>query len=62
VLSHPNNGISPFDPIAAGGDPFDLADVGVKRAKYVRVRDAGTKRDAGGFDLDAISIVNAERL
>jgi hypothetical protein len=64
VLSNPDNGISPFDPATAGGDPFDLADVGVKQARYVRVRDVsffggGTSE---GFDLDAVAIVNAQAL
>ncbi len=70
VLSSPANGISPVDPAAAGGDPFDLKDVGVTHAKFVRIVDktdepcdvdAGpSANDKNGFDLDAISIVNAE--
>jgi hypothetical protein len=54
------NTIDPLDPAVAGGDAFDLADVGVARARYVRIVDrvdiTGT---AGVFDLDAVSIVNA---
>lgn len=60
VYSSPNDGISPLDPAIAGGDAFDLAAVGVTHAKYVRVRDMQTGRDPGGFDLDAMAIVNAE--
>jgi hypothetical protein len=68
VLSSPSNGISPFDPSVSGGDPFDLADIGVTRAHYVRIvdktsedcPDTGSEVDTNGFDLDAISIVNAE--
>jgi hypothetical protein len=63
VLSNPDNGISPFDPTVAGGDAFDLADIGVKKARYVRVRDSGWSHyggTTGGFDLDAVSAVNSE--
>jgi hypothetical protein len=51
----------PIDPRSAGGDPFDLADVGVPSARFVRIVDrpdiAGF---AGVFDLDAVGIVNGE--
>ncbi len=69
VYSNPDNGISPVDPTMAGGDPFDLHDIGVTHARYVRIvdktsepcdPDAGSRPDTNGFDLDAISIVNAE--
>jgi hypothetical protein len=62
VLSNPDNGLSPFNATTGGGDPFDLADVGVAHARYVRVRDVSFKGGAPdeGFDLDAASIVNAE--
>ncbi|MEO7112284.1 MAG: hypothetical protein ABI183_17695, partial [Polyangiaceae bacterium] len=68
VLSSPENGISPADPTAAGGDAFDLKDIGVTHAKYVRIVDKsgeacanpGGSNNKNGFDLDAISIVNAE--
>jgi hypothetical protein len=61
VLSSRENGISPLDPAVAGGDPFDLADVGLKRARYVKIRDlsAGGGPPTAGFDLDAIAIVHA---
>jgi hypothetical protein len=61
VYSNPNNGISPFDPSVSGGDPLDLHDVGVTRARYVRIRDLGLGSHAGpaaGFDLDAIAVLN----
>lgn len=63
------NGISPFDVARAGGEAYDLADVGLARARYVRVRDVGamecpadpSQRTTNlGYDLDAIAIVNAE--
>ena len=68
VYSNPNNCISPIDPSVAGGDPFDLKDVGVSSARYVRIvdktaepcsGDGGKKANTNGFDLDAIAIVNA---
>ena len=70
VYSSPKSCISPVDPALAGGDGFDLKAVGVTHARYVRVvdRSMGTcptdpsqKLTTNGFDLDAISIVNAER-
>ncbi len=63
VYSNPDNGISPFDPAVAGGDAFDLADIGVKRVKFIRIRDMNRvcgPAPTAGFDLDAIAIVNAE--
>jgi hypothetical protein len=63
VFANPDEGVSAFDPDAAGGDPFDLADVGLSEARFVRVRDIsnfGAANNAG-FDLDAIAIVNASR-
>jgi hypothetical protein len=66
VNSNPTNGISPLDPETAGGDPFDLADIGVKTARYVRIVDKVIEpcSDAGdtqknGFDLDAIAIIHS---
>lgn len=69
VYSNPTNQISPFEP-AAGGDRFDLADLGVTHARYVRVRDrtheacssqpGPGRATTNGFDLDAMAIVNAE--
>jgi hypothetical protein len=67
VFSAPGNGISPVDPATAGGESYDLADVGLTHARFVRIRDKSSEvcPDAGGpntdgFDLDAVSIVNAE--
>jgi hypothetical protein len=66
VDSTPTNGISPFDPATAGGNAFDLADIGVTHARFVKIVDQTREAcpDAGGpttngFDLDAIAIVNA---
>ena len=70
VLSSRTNGVDPLDPSAAGGDAFDLADLGLARARYVRVRDSGhNDRDmlgyagnTGGFDLDAVAVLHGEAL
>ncbi len=67
VYSAPGNGISPIDPKTAGGDPYDLADVGLTHARFVRIRDAGShtcpanppKPNTIGFDLDAVAVVNS---
>ncbi|MDC0720915.1 cell surface protein [Nannocystis bainbridge] len=68
VLSSPDNGIDPTDPGAAGGDAFDLADVGLSSARYVRLVDVGVAfygdstwcgGVGGGFDLDAIAALHS---
>lgn len=63
VYSHPDNGIDPFDPDVAGGDAFDLADIGVAKARYIRITDdadSGSVGTTSGFDLDAVAVVNGE--
>jgi len=52
----------PLDPAMSGGDAFDLAALGVARARYVRVRDRSAEGAApsAGFDLDAIGWVNGD--
>ncbi len=65
VHSSPDNGVSPTDPAVAGGDGFDLASLGVARARFVRIRDSGANGysgTTGGFDLDAIAVVNGSPL
>lgn len=47
---------SPFDPNSAGGEAYDLSDLGLVEAKFVRVTDI--PGDDYVFDLDAVSIVN----
>ncbi len=72
VFSNPQNGIDPRS-AAAGGDVFDLADIGLSEARFVRIVDPGAAvadpgnsfpiRGAGksGFDLDAmVGIHSAE--
>lgn len=51
------NELSPLDPEVAGGDAFDLRDLGLDWARYVRVEDRADVE--GTFDLDAVAIVNA---
>lgn len=41
VFSAPGNGVSPFDPNVAGGDAFDLADIGIARCRFIRITDTG---------------------
>lgn len=69
VYAAPGNGISPVDPQHAGGDPYDLEELGLASARFVRIRDLGltvcptdpaSKPTNNGFDLDAIAIVNAK--
>ncbi len=67
VFAGPDNMLDPTDPAAAGGDAFDLAELGLTRARYVRLRDVGVAYygartwcggAGGGFDLDAIAVVH----
>ncbi|MFP2933094.1 cell surface protein [Pyxidicoccus sp. 3LG] len=65
VHANPANGISATDPAVAGGDGFDLATVGLSRARYVRITDSGNNGyggTSGGFDLDAVAVVNGVSL
>lgn len=49
-----------LDADTAGGDGFDLADIGVPEARYVRITDrADIVGMAGVFDLDAVGVVHA---
>ena len=61
VLANPANELDPTLVGEAGGDAFDLADLGLDQARFVRVRDSGANsygNDTGGFDLDAVAIVH----
>ncbi len=61
VRSSVRNGVDPLDPRVSGGDRYDLAELGVARARFVRITDRADL--VGGladvFDLDAVAIVNA---
>jgi hypothetical protein len=54
----------PLDPSATGGDRFDLADLGLNSANFVRIRDVSDngEQPTAGFDLDAVGLVNAARM
>jgi|GEM_PF-1751276 len=63
VYSNSNNHISATDPTVSGGDSFDLAQMGLQTARFVRIRDANVPIEGpvgatnAGFDLDGIAIV-----
>lgn len=53
------NDLDPLDPEVAGGDAFDLSDVGLDWARYVRITDRlEADGGVGSFDLDAAAIVH----
>ncbi len=61
VWSNPDNGISPFDAERAGGEAFDLADIGVAHARFVRIQASSMVPGAAGtsgFDLDAVAVLH----
>ncbi|WP_164020221.1 cell surface protein [Pyxidicoccus trucidator] len=65
IQANPANGVSATDPAVAGGDGFDLATLGLSRIRYVRITDSGANGyggTGGGFDLDAVAVVNGEPL
>jgi hypothetical protein len=56
------SGAQIFTPAGAGGDSFDLEDVGLTWARYVRIEDVGPALGTAGtvgFDLDGVTAVNA---
>ena len=62
VIAHAEeNEIDPTDPELAGGDAFDLADLGLPYVRYVRITDRpDLDSDLDGvFDLDAVAIVHS---
>ncbi len=52
--------LSPLDPALTGGDSFDLMEVGLSEASYVKIKDLSTEgqEPSAGFDLDAIGLIN----
>ena len=54
------------DPSRSGGDSFDLADVGLASARFVKIRDLGSIKQEGAwngdFDLDAVVAVNSRNV
>lgn len=63
VLSHPDKkDISPTDPKQAGGDGFDLKEVGLERMRFIRITDlnnASGINGTAGFDLDGVAAVHS---
>jgi hypothetical protein len=73
--AQPPNGCAGYEPVfaqteeaaldveGAGGDAFDLALVGVARARFVRITSmvgqANGEDGKAGFDLDAVAVLNA---
>jgi len=52
---------SPLNPYISGGDSFDLSDVGLSWASFVKIKDCGQiTQDDGTFALDAVVAVNSE--
>ncbi|MBI1909889.1 MAG: Ig-like domain-containing protein [Deltaproteobacteria bacterium] len=73
VYANPDrNNISPTDPTVAGGDAYDLADIGLCQARFIRIVDINgcafyndpahcsdsVSSGVLGFDLDAVAVVN----
>lgn len=61
VHAGPALGFCPLDVRVSGGDSFDLARVGLRRARFVRIRDLQTQSPtppAAGFDLDAVAVLH----
>lgn len=63
TLGYDPQEVLPLDPVLTGGDAFDLAAVGLARARYVRVRDLAGASEVGedvtaGFDLDGVGLVH----
>lgn len=64
VQANPGGCVPADDPQLAGGDAFDLGDLGLKQARYLRIRDAGLSTmgtTTKGFDLDAVVLVNFQK-
>jgi hypothetical protein len=64
VYASSASGYCASDPRVSGGDGFDLRTVGLRRARFVRIRDLRTHPPAPpttGFDLDAVAVVHAAR-
>jgi hypothetical protein len=56
--------VVPLDPQTTGGNAFDLAELGIESARFVRIRDmlesTNSTADNVGFDLDAVGVVHVE--
>ncbi len=64
IANSEKNEISPTDIKKAGGDHFDLKQLGLKVVRFVRITDVqsfGGKDGSAGFDLDAVVAVNSRK-
>jgi hypothetical protein len=55
--------VLPLDPEKTGGDTFDLAELELESASFVRILDLATLGETGtssGFDLDAVGLTHQE--
>lgn len=60
---------NPFNPLKSGGNPFDLATIGIDSVRYIKIKDITEQilnnsehpnydPTLSGFDLDAVAIIN----
>jgi len=53
------------DQLKVGGDAFDLARIGIKKIRFIKITDTGDNKDGidllytDGFDIDSISLIHA---
>jgi hypothetical protein len=68
VLSSSSNGLDATDPAIAGGDAYDLADIDLAEAGFVRIIDRSAENpgasvwcggSSAGFDLDSVAVVGS---
>ena len=62
VFANPERGLDATSATEAGGDGFDLAELGLTEARFVRIEDKGVPgplqgAPTAGFDLDAIAVI-----
>jgi hypothetical protein len=63
TLIYDADALIPLDAEQTGGDAFDLGELGLAHARFVKIRDLKTLPAAGtnaGFDLDAVGIIHAD--
>lgn len=60
TLEYDASALVPLDPALSGGDAFDLAELGLATARFVRITDrsSGGSPPSAGFDLDAVGVVH----
>jgi hypothetical protein len=62
TLAYDPIAVAPIDLELTGGDSFDLAELGLERARFVRIRDLSSEgtEPTAGFDLDAVGLIHFE--